>query len=97
MPLEIFHQCLVKVPNENVFSIGGRGTDHQSLSTVLRYNTEEDSWSYMAELNHARAVAAGCFLNGFIYVFCGHGNGFLNSIEKLRVGMVGEASSNPTW
>lgn len=92
VPLEVFHPCLVRVPSAFVFSIGGRGVDHQSLKTVIRYDTEADTWCYMPELNLERAVAGGCYLNGSIYTFCGHGNGFLNSIEMLRVG-----SSEASW
>ena len=85
-----FTMC--KVSNRTVFLIGGvclaTEINDNGIWPTLRYNVDNDEWHEFAAPVVPRFNCSSCFVNGYIYLFCGERNncsGFMNSIEKLRI------------
>lgn len=79
---------LVCLPDSTVIVIGGKDSSSPAkyYNTVSQYNIEKDFWrKTLPKLNDAREGAAGCFVNGHIYVVGGlsDNNSWLSSIERL--------------
>ena len=85
---------LCKVSNRMAFLIGGvcstKEINNNGIWPALRYNVDNDEWHEFAAPVVPRFNCSSCFVNGYIYLFCGeHTNdsdtGYMNSIEKLRI------------
>ena len=69
------------------------------MTTVERYNIENNSWEDLPSINVVRNAAAAVVLHHVAYVFCGTGDdGDLNSIERLALeGASGRLAPEPIW
>ena len=73
---------------KSCFVIGGKNKDFNTLSSVSRYNIDEDHWeSGTPDLIVERSLAAACSSGDRIFVVGGvdSNNHYLNSIEVLNV------------
>ena len=65
-------------------AIAGYDSGGTYLSTVSYYDIAGNTWKGLkAKLNIARIAHSACTLNGIVYVFCGYGDDYLNSIEMI--------------
>ena len=69
------------------------------MTTVERYNINNNSWEDLPSINVCRNAAAAVVLHHVAYVFCGTGDdGDLNSIERLALeGASGRLAPEPKW
>ena len=65
---------------------GGYNQDHPALSDVERYDSLNDRWESLPDLNQARNFHSSCTLGKTLYVMGGNDNTrhLTNSIEKLE-------------
>ena len=71
--------------NEQLYVVGGRGAGNSWLSSVVRYNAEEDRWDDVAAMATARSSAGVCVLDGKLYAVGGRdagGYSVLSSAER---------------
>lgn len=82
-----FDPALVKV-DSTVIVIAGQDVTvpHNPLSAVSCFNMAKNTWSgKLPPLIQARGSPSACYLDAYIFVFCGWDGGkILNSIEKIH-------------
>ena len=75
---------LTNFADRHIFVSGGQDPKWESfLSSVHRYDIQNDSWSRAPALSRPRVGHSSCALNDMIYVFCG---GVVNPDDNDEIG-----------
>ncbi len=83
-PMPTARSGVTAVALENqVYVLGGQNANGQALTTVERYDAENDTWTTLPSMDIARFNASAAVLNDKIYVMGGQGNNssVLQSVE----------------